>query len=236
MDNTEINAALSSRNEQSVAARGATLEAIWLDSGNAPDKCLRRCEAVFRMIDGSAPYTVLDVGCGLGFAVPFLEERYGQLMRGYRGIDVSKFLVAEANRMWPGRCFEVRDIIANPLAERSFDFTAINGILTAKNSLSHAVMEGFAYRLLEHCWHATDRAMSFNVMSPHVDWTREDLFHWPLDRAVGFCVAKLSRHVNVIADYGLYEYTVQVFRKPRPVGAMPAGWQATMDAKVKRGP
>ena len=230
MDNREINAALSSRNEQGVAEHGATLEGIWLDSENAAEKCLRRCETMFRMVDRPAPFTVLDVGCGVGFAIPFLEERYGPVADIYLGIDVSEALVKEAKRLWPGHRFEVRDIIAEPLPDRSFDFTVINGILTAKNTLSHEVMESFAFRLLEHAWRATDQAMSFNAMSPHVDWTRDDLFHWPLDRAVGYCVEKLSRHVNVIADYGLYEYTVQVFRRPRPVGAMPAGWQATMSA------
>jgi hypothetical protein len=85
-------------------------------------------------------------------------------------------------------------------------------------------MENFAQRLLQCSWQSTSDAISFNVMSPHVDWTRDDLFHWPLDRAVAFCVAKLSRHVNVISDYGLYEYTVQVFRSSRTAGQIPEGW------------
>lgn len=225
MDNRQIKTALSLPVEQSVAARGAVLEAISFDREHAAEKCLRRCEAVFRMIDASTPFKVLDVGCGVGFAGPFLEERYGQLVSGYLGIDVSEFLVAEANRMWPGRRFEVRDIIAEPLPDRAFEYTVINGVLTAKFSLSHEVMENFACQLLEHAWQATDEAMSFNVISPHVDWTRGDLFHWPIDRAVAFCVAKLSRHLNIIADYGLYEYTVQVSRKPRPIGALPGAWQ-----------
>lgn len=143
----------------------------------------------------------------------------------YLGIDISEPLITEARRLWPGRQFEVRDIVENPLPERSVDFAALNGVLTAKFSLSHEVMEDLAQDLLERTWQATSKAMSFNVMSPHVDWTREDLFHWPLDRAVAFCVAKLSRHLNVICDYGLYEYTVQVFRSPQRAGPVPESWK-----------
>jgi SAM-dependent methyltransferase len=179
------------------------------------------------MIDGQNPFTVLDVGCGPGFAVPFLEERYGSITGKYLGIDISEMLIAQARRLWPSQRFEVRDIVASPLPDRIFDFAALNGVLTAKHTLSHQEMENFTCEILEHTWQATNRALSFNVMNPHVDWTRNDLFHWPLDRAAAFCIAKLSRHINIILDYGLYEYTVQVFRAPAPAGEIPTAWKKT---------
>jgi len=225
LNRTEINRILSSPVEKSVASRGANPAAVWMDREGALEKGVRRCEAIFRMIEAQRPFTVLDVGCGLGFAVPFLEERYGSIAGRYLGIDVSEPLVAEARRLWSTHRFEVRDIAANPMPGCSFDYTALNGVLTAKNSLSHEAMENFAYQLLECSWLATGEAMSFNVMSPHVDWTRDDLFHWPLDRAAAFCVSKLSRNINIIADYGLYEYTVQVFRTSRSQGDVPLGWE-----------
>ena len=140
------------------------------------------------------------------------------------GIDVSEALVVEARRLWTNQCFEVRDIVAHPLPPHSFDYTVLNGVLTAKYSLSNEAMENFACQLLKSSWQATKVAMAFNVMSMHVDWTRDDLFHWSLDRVTAFCLAKLSRHLNIISDYGLYEYTVQVFRSPRKAGNIPAGW------------
>jgi hypothetical protein len=118
----------------------------------------------------------------------------------------------------------LRDIITEPLQERSFDVVAINGVLTAKWTLSQLEMENFAKRLLAAAWRTSSVAMSFNAMSSHVDWCRDDLFHWPIDAAVEFCVSSLSRHFNIIADYGLYEYTVQVFREPRERSAIPSKW------------
>ena len=225
MDKSKINYILASKIEESVAARGANPEAVWLDREGALEKGVRRCEAIFKMISRQAPFTVLDVGCGPGFAIPYLEERYGAMTGRYLGIDVSEALVAEARHLWPSQRFEVRDIVTNPLPKESFNFTALNGVVTAKYSLSYDTMENFACQLLECAWRATNEAMSFNVMSPHVDWIRDDLFHWPLDRVVAFCVAKLSRHINIIGDYGLYEYTVQVLKVPRPAGPIPRGWK-----------
>jgi hypothetical protein len=46
-----------------------------------------------------------------------------------------------------------------------------------------------------------------------------------MDRAAAFCIQELSRHVNIIADYGLYEYTVQVFREPYPMTDTPDAWK-----------
>lgn len=221
---SQINRILSSTVEKSVAAQGVNPGTVWLDKQASVEKCVKRCEAVFRMLDPQRPFTVLDIGCGPGLAVPFLEERFGSVVEGYLGIDVSEPLIAEAKKLWPSHRFEVRDIIVDPLP-LSFQYTVLNGVLTAKLSLSHNAMENFACDLLEHAWLATNEAMSFNVMSAHVDWLRDDLFHWSLDRAASFCTTKLSRNINIIADYGLYEYTIHVFRSPRSKGGMPVGWQ-----------
>jgi len=56
-------------------------------------------------------------------------------------------------------------------------------------------------------------AIAFNVMSPYVDWEREDLFHLSLDVLAGFLVKELSRDFVIRNDYGLYEYTAYVYRK-----------------------
>jgi SAM-dependent methyltransferase len=176
------------------------------------------------MIEAQENFTILDLGCGPGLALAYLEKRYGSLSDRYCGVDVSKLLVDEARKLWPLHNFVVRDIVSDPLPERSFDFTAINGVLTAKYSLPQDQMEIFVANLLQAAWPSTKVALSFNVMSPYVDWTRDDLFHWPVEKAAAFCVSKLSRHLNIIADYGLYEYTVQVFREARPPSAIPKIW------------
>ena len=50
-------------------------------------------------------------------------------------------------------------------------------------------------------------------MSAQVEWKRDDLFHLPLDRLADFLSANLSRHFVIRNDYGLYEYTVYIYKK-----------------------
>jgi SAM-dependent methyltransferase len=216
---------LSTAIEESVARSGPTPAAVWLDKSGALDKGLRRCDAIFRMMSERQGRTILDLGCGPGLAIPYLEERHGPMHDRYLGIDISEQLLEAARKQWPRHAFEARDIVANTLPARSHDFCAINGVLTSKYTMSFAVMENFAKDLLRAAWAATNVALSFNVMSPHVDWAREDLFHWPMDSAAAFCIFNLSRHVNIIADYALYEYTVQVFREPHESTGIPPAWQ-----------
>ena len=220
----DISETLAAAIENSVKERGVTPQAVWQDKENALEKGVRRCDAIFRMIAGRPSFTILDLGCGPGLALGYLEERFGSLYDRYCGIDVSELLVQEARKIWPSHKFVTRNIITEPLPEWSFDFTAINGVLTAKYELTNDEMESFATTLLQAAWRSTKIAMSFNVMSPFVDWTRDDLFHWPLERATKFCVSSLSRHFNIIADYGLYEYTIQVFRNPPVPSQIPSAW------------
>lgn len=195
-----------------------------MDKEGGLAKGVRRCDAIFRAIDPAVPFTLLDVGCGPGFAIPYLEERFGSTCTGYLGVDVSAPLIAAARGAWPRHAFELRDIVSDPLPAFSHDHVVLNGVVTAKFSLTQAEMEDFATTLLKAAWNSARLSLSFNVMSTHVDWTRDDLFHWPMDSAVAFCTAHLSRHINIIADYGLYEYTVQAFRAARPEPPVPKGW------------
>jgi SAM-dependent methyltransferase len=181
------------------------------------------------MLDDRAGSTILDLGCGPGLSLGYLEERHGPMASRYLGIDISESLIDMARISWPNHNFEVRNIITDPLLNTRHDFTAINGVLTAKYELPYDAMERFVIEFLTAAWKLTSVALSFNVMSTHVDWMRDDLFHWPMDHAASFCISQLSRHTNIIADYDLYEYTVQVFRSPHPQGQVPGAWHPVAD-------
>ena len=49
-------------------------------------------------------------------------------------------------------------------------------------------------------------------MTKHVDWERDDLFHLPFDTLAAVLKKEISRHFVISNDYGLYEYTVYVYK------------------------
>jgi hypothetical protein len=87
----------------------------------------------------------------------------------------------------------------------------MNGVFTEKLELSYQEMFDFMSRTVERVFSLVDVGVAFNVMSKHVDWERDDLFHVPFDEMAAFLIANVTRNIVLRADYGLYEYTVYAY-------------------------
>jgi SAM-dependent methyltransferase len=168
---------------------------------------------------------LLDLGCGPGLLLDFLAAIGSADRVKYRGIDLSSKMIDAARRRWPGHEFSCRDIVAAPLPEQSVDVVIMNGVLTERVALDVATMTALAEALVAAAFRVARVAVAFNVMNFHVDWQRNDLFHWPFDALAGFLCRHVSRHYELRADYGLYEYTCIVRRQPRlPPGPAAEKW------------
>lgn len=199
--------------ERCFARHGRTPQGV--DWPNQPD-LEQRFDVMLDVAAGaSRPATLLDLGCGPGLLVDYLQARGRMDEFHYRGIDLSAPMIASARAAWPGLSFDIRDILADPLPADSVDFVIMNGVLTERRDLSRAAMIDFAEALLAAAFRLARRGIAFNVMSRHVDWERDDLFHWGFDEVAAFARARLSRHLAFRADYGLYEFTTYVFRDSR---------------------
>jgi SAM-dependent methyltransferase len=168
---------------------------------------------------------LLDLGCGPGLLLDFLSAIGATDRVRYHGIDLSNQMIDAARRRWPGHEFSCRDIIATPLPEQSVDVVIMNGVFTERVALDVATMTALAEALVTAAFRVARVAIAFNVMNAHVDWQRDDLFHWPFDILASFLSSHVSRHYELRADYGLFEYTCVVRRQPRrPTGPPAAQW------------
>jgi SAM-dependent methyltransferase len=158
---------------------------------------------------------LLDLGCGPGLLLDYLDATGGVDRVDYEGVDLSAPMIEAARRRWPGHAFACRNILSDPLPDESVDVVLMNGVLTERVSLSQEVMTGLAESLVAAAFRAARVGIAFNVMSAHVDWRRDDLFHWGFDEAAGFLKREVSRQYAFRADYGLHEYTCFVWREPR---------------------
>jgi SAM-dependent methyltransferase len=166
--------------------------------------------------------SVLDLGCGPGLLVDHLQAtgRLGAI--DYSGVDLSEPMLEAARAAWPAYAFACRDIVAEPLETASVDYALLNGVLTERRTMSQARMRAFALDILDAAFRAARVGVAFNVMSKLVDWERDDLFHWGFDDMAQAVAQRLSRHLVIRADYGLYEYAVYVFHDPE--AARSAAW------------
>jgi hypothetical protein len=86
----------------------------------------------------------------------------------------------------------------------------MNGLFTENREMSQKDMFDFFQSIVKETYAASRRGISFNLMSTHVDWKRDDLFHLELDVLTNFLVQNCSRNIIIRMDYQLYEYTVYV--------------------------
>jgi SAM-dependent methyltransferase len=169
--------------------------------------------------------SLLDLGCGPGLLLDYMAASGRQVMLDYRGVDISESMISAAKARWPGHAFEVRDIVANPLPDASVDVAILNGVLTERRGIARERMVDMARELATAAFKAVRHGIAFNAMSRHVDWEREDLFHWGFDEVAAFLKRDVTRHVRFRADYGLYEFTAFAWHHPlRPEPCARADW------------
>jgi putative glycosyltransferase len=156
------------------------------------------------------PVTLLDFGCGLGGLKQHIQAR-GLDHIHYEGLDVSPAYAEAARKALPGTTIHCFDILETPGALGQYDYIVMNGVFTRRQDMTEAQMFAYLERLGGAVFAHARQGLAFNVMSMHVDWKEETLFH-PDTSALARVVSRaLSRHMVLRDDYGLYECTCYAY-------------------------
>ncbi|UCC53611.1 MAG: class I SAM-dependent methyltransferase [Anaerolineaceae bacterium] len=162
---------------------------------------------------GTNKIRLLDFGCGASHLYEYvLRHKLSHIM--YSGLDISRDFIDLSRSKFPSVPFYCLDVLDSEVQLPEFDYVVMNGVFTEKRSLERDEMMNYFERLVGKVFALASRGITFNVMSSHVDWEREDLFHLPLDALAAFLTQNISRHFVIRNDYGLYEYTVYVYGRP----------------------
>ena len=155
--------------------------------------------------------SLLDFGCGASHLNEYILA-HGLHHIELAGLDVSEKFVRLSQSKFPSNRFFRLDVFDENAVLPAFDYIVLNGVFTAKRDLSFEEMFGYFKRLVVRVFEQAATGIAFNVMTKHVDWERDDLFHLPFDRAAEFVTKELTRNFVFRNDYGLYEYTTYVYR------------------------
>jgi hypothetical protein len=186
------------------------------DWPNQPDREMR-FEVMLDMLrqDTSSQIELLDFACGTADLLRYMRSRNIAHIH-YRGADISAEALKLARQKFPDTSFTHLDVLRandSDVAALAADYCVINGLFTLRHSLSEAEMWSFLTRVVSRLWPVMRKGLAFNVMSKHVDWERDDLFHLPYDQAAEFLHRLAGRNIVFRADYGLYEYTCFAFKQ-----------------------
>jgi hypothetical protein len=147
-----------------------------------------------------------------------LAEGWGEV--AYMGLDLSRDFIDLSRSKFPDNSYICGDVLAEPELLPDFDYAVMNGVFTEKREMSQEDMVAYFERLVEAVWKSARAGIAFNLMSKHVDWERDDLFHVSYDALAAFLTERLTRRHVIRSDYGLYEYTVYVLKE----GVRWPGW------------
>ena len=155
---------------------------------------------------------VLDYGCGYGAFLRYLREICPSA--SYVGVDLVPEMVAAAralNANDPHATF-VDAIDGLP----DVNVAILNGVFHVRQEELVASWEAYARDSLQHVWRATSSCMAFNVLSLYSDADRRShhRYYGAPEDWLSWCVATFGRHVFILHDYGLYEFTMLVRRQP----------------------
>jgi SAM-dependent methyltransferase len=166
----------------------------------------------------SEPITLLDLGCGLGHLGDVIEADRAWAHVRYTGLDISERYLAAARTRRPDRVFLRMDVLADDAELPMFDYVVLNGVFNYRGVIPFDRMLTYWQDLLVVAFKHARLGLAFNVMSPHVDWERDDLFHLPLDTMSAFVWSRLTRFFVVRHDYRACEYVTYLYRTPVQAG------------------
>ncbi|MDQ7062051.1 MAG: class I SAM-dependent methyltransferase [Sulfurimonas sp.] len=156
--------------------------------------------------------SLLDYGCGLSHLYEYIVKNNIDYVE-YTGLEISNKFFEVSKKKFPDNTYIKGDILKdNNLLKNKYDYIIINGVFTEKRDLSYQDMFSYFEKMIEKIYEYCDKGIAFNVMSKQVDWEIDTLFHVPMDDMANFLTKKISRNFIIRNDYGLYEYTVYLYK------------------------
>lgn len=152
---------------------------------------------------------ILDVGCGFGDFIGFLEARNVSNFT-YTGIDLVKEFLDIAHTKHPASNikFQNADFLTHPFLEK-FDYIIASGTLNYKieGVDPYSLMDRFLSKMFNLC----SRALSVDFLTDRVDFTHEFNFHYRPERVLSLAYEH-SKNIILRNDFFPFEASLTMYK------------------------
>ena len=205
MNDDELRSEVASYYTGKLREHGATAQGVdWRDDVSQRT----RFAQLLKVASGVDEIDVLDYGCGYGALVEELE-RDGRPFR-WTGFDISPAMREEARARHERR--PERRVVDDEHELEPADFVVASGIFNVRLEHDEQRWESYVERTVERLHELSRRGFAFNMLTSYSDpdKMRDDLHY--ADPLAWFdrCKRLYSRHVALLHDYGLWEFTLVV--------------------------
>ena len=158
-------------------------------------------------------FSLLDYGSGYGALLKHLLENSWNFDR-YIGFDLLPEMVAAGKELF--RSYEaVAEFTQDSAALSPADYVVCTGMLNVKQDAAPADWQTFVLQALDRMWFLAKKGLAFNSLTSYSEpeKMRNDLFYADPCFLFDYCKRNFSRHVALLHDYGLWEFTILVRRE-----------------------
>jgi SAM-dependent methyltransferase len=164
-----------------------------------------RFRQFFRLFSTEA-FSLLDYGCGYGALLSFLRSR-GYDVR-YTGFDLASSLIEHARMSHVDAQFTTVRTELEP-----HDYAVASGVFNVKQDAHVETWTKYVEETIADLARLGAKGFAFNMLTANSEPTkmRPDLYYADPLHAFELC-RSWSRHVALLHDYGLWEFTIVVRR------------------------
>ncbi len=187
-----------------LAAHGQTARGVdW----NGEESQLLRFAQLMKVAETCEDFSLHDLGCGYGALYDYLRAS-GRRVR-YSGFDISSEMIAVARATYAAD--DARWVVAAQPDTRA-DYCVASGIFNVRLRSSDADWLAHIEAVVEQLHDSSTRGFAFNCLTAYsdTDRMRDYLYYADPCRLFDLCKRRYSRHVALLHDYGLYEFTIVV--------------------------
>lgn len=205
MSNKTILAGVNSYYSDKIARHGATPQGV--DWNSAESQALRFRE-LLTICTGSAPFSILDFGCGYGALLDQIALSHKAC--SYIGFDISEPMIGTARELHSGQADVAFTTDRDSLGVA--DYAVASGIFNVRLNATETEWKSYIIETLEQLDSLSKRGFAFNMLTSYSDAEkmRSDLHYGDPCFYFDHCKKRYSKQVALLHDYGLYEFTVLV--------------------------
>jgi SAM-dependent methyltransferase len=166
-----------------------------------------RFEQFLRLLPVGVRFSIVDYGCGYGALYEFLRGR--GLEVSYVGFDLSSEMIEYAAAAYPDA-----EWTTSPRDLRSCDVAVASGVFNVKQGVPAEEWQRYAEATIDELARVGSRGFAFNMLTSYSEpeKMRPDLYYGDPTHYFELCRARYGRHVALLHDYGLWEFTIGVRR------------------------
>lgn len=175
---------------------------------NGEESQVLRFAQLTKIISSAKDFSLNDLGCGYGALFDYLKTHCQSF--SYNGFDVSAEMVGASQRRYGGDS-NARFFITSTPSEVA-DYGLASGIFNVRLGRSDAEWREYLEATLETLDRTSQKGFAFNCLTSYSDKDkmRDYLYYADPCTLFDLCKRRYSRHVALLHDYGLYEFTILV--------------------------